>query len=159
MPGVLPTLLPHANEVIQQSRQCLLLIQNGLPNDVSDFFAWALLMSGAAFVSRRAWQVLANVQRPSGTFASLSRRDNAWRSLRRLALACDKRWAFARLRTLHSLACCWRRYARNTKLPLSLTSQICRRILFSSVNRHAVFRAEEERAWANVRYLAQSGHS
>src|SRR5262245_1889370 len=88
-----------------------LLALSGLPNFATEVSAfWACLTLGLTFVTQRAWQVLAIVQRPSGTFASLSRRDNAWRNPRRPALVCDRRWAFARLRTLRSLiACCWQR--------------------------------------------------
>jgi len=83
--------------------------------EVSAF--WACWTLGVTFVAQRAWQVLANVQRPSAAFASLSRRDNAWRNPRRPALACDRRRTFPRLRTLCSLACCWQLQAPTPSCP------------------------------------------
>jgi hypothetical protein len=73
---------------------CPLLALSGLPNLATEVSAfWACLTLGLTFATQRAWQVLANVQRPSAAFASLSRRDNAWRNPRRPALVCDRRWA------------------------------------------------------------------
>src|SRR5262245_49053399 len=107
------------------------------------FAFWACLTLGVTFVAQRAWQVLANVQRPSGTFASLSRRDNAWRNPRRPVLVRDRRWAFARLRTL--------RQEPTPSGSLTSTSEICRWILSQSMDRHTGGHpAEEERAQADA---------
>jgi hypothetical protein len=80
-------------------------------------------VAGCRLLAQRASQVLANVQRPSSSFASLSRREKASPIPRRPALARDRTWVFAWLRTLRSLACGRHRLGANAKLPLTLRSE------------------------------------